>query len=516
MAKRTSRFMTRMREDLRVVFYGPQALAFLSAVMLAAYWWGGETVFIGIGILVPILLLALHSAGDRGASAMRDATTGVLQRAHFDTMVAHIWQTAHDQQVSSAMLMLELDDFESLINQHGQTAADTVAARVTQRIVTALRDDDVVTRTGDARFAICCAPSSRFDLETCIQLASRIQAAIEEPIAVDGTTVYMSCAVGFCLNARAPEPHSTAWMAAARTALVEARRRGPSTIRAFSHEMQLATTARTALREEAALALESGHIQPWYQPQISTNTGRVSGFEALARWVHPERGVIPPAEFLPALEAGGLLERLSEVMMYHTFTALKAWDAAGEHVPQVGVNFSGSELRNPRLVEKITWELDRFDLAPGRLAVEVLETVVTAAPDDVVCRNLRGLGKLGCRIDLDDFGTGNASIAAIRRFSVSRIKIDRSFVMKSDRDPEQQRMISAILTMAERLQVETLAEGVETVGEHALLAQLGCDHVQGFGICRPIPFEQTLTWIRTHNAKLADAPAISGRRGNAS
>ena len=148
--------------------------------------------------------------------------------------------------------------------------------------------------------------------------------------------------------------------------------------------------------------------------------------------------------------------------------------------------------------------------------VEVLETVVTAAPDDVVCRNLGGLGKLGCRIDLDDFGTGNASIAAIRRFSVSRIKIDRSFVMKSDRDPEQQRMISAILTMAERLQVETLAEGVETVGEHALLAQLGCDHVQGFGICRPIPFEQTLAWIRTHNAKLADTPAISGRRGNAS
>ena len=167
MANRTSRFLTRLREDLRVVFYGPQALAFLSAVMLAAYWWGGEAMFIGIGILVPMLLLALHSAGDSGASAMRDATTGVLQRAHFDTMVARIWQTAHEQQVSSAMLMLELDDFESLINQHGQTAADTVAARVTQRIVTALRDDDVVTRTGDARFAICCAPSSRFDLETC-------------------------------------------------------------------------------------------------------------------------------------------------------------------------------------------------------------------------------------------------------------------------------------------------------------------------------------------------------------
>ncbi|ASM73358.1 MULTISPECIES: putative bifunctional diguanylate cyclase/phosphodiesterase [Roseobacteraceae] len=514
MAKRAPRFLTRLRENLRVVFYGPQALAFLSAVMLAAYWWGGETVLVGIGIIVPVLLLALHSSGPNGIPPMRDSGTGVLQRAHFEDMVAHIWQAARDGQTASALLFLELDDFDGLMNQHGQAAADTVAARVMQRIVTALRDDDVVTRTGDARFAICCAPSARIDLEICIQLAGRIQCAIEEPIAVDGTTVYMSCAVGFCLNSRAPESNAESWMTAARTALLEARRRGPSTIRAYSQEMQLAKTARTALREEAAVALESGHIQPWYQPQISTDTGRVTGFEALARWVHPDRGVISPAEFLPALDEAGLLERLSEVMMYHTFTALKAWDAAGVQVPQVGVNFSGSELRNPRLVEKITWELDRFDLAPERLAVEVLETVVTATPDDVVCRNLSGLGKLGCRIDLDDFGTGNASIAAIRRFSVTRIKIDRSFVMKSDRDPEQQRMISAILTMAERLQVETLAEGVETVGEHALLAQLGCDHVQGFGICKPIPFEQTLTWIRSHDAKLADAPSITGRRGN--
>ncbi len=516
MARRQPRFSSRLRENIRMVFHGPQALAFLSAVLLAAYWWGGETVFLGVGLVVPLLLLAVHGSTPGGVPLLRDSISGVLQRAHFNDMVGHIWQAARDDHKASALMFLELDDFDGLMNRHGQGAADTVATRVMQRIVTALRDEDVVTRAGDARFAICYAPSSRIDLETCIQMAGRMQIAIEEPIAVDGTSVYMSCAVGFCLNSRAPEADANAWMAAARTALVEARRRGPSTIRAFSHEMQLAKSARTALRDEVALALESGHIQPWYQPQISTDTGKVTGFEALARWVHPDRGIIAPSEFLPALDEAGLLERLSEVMMYHTFTALKAWDAAGVDVPQVGVNFSGSELRNPRLVEKISWELDRFDLAPERLAVEVLETVVTAAPDDVVCRNLSGLGKLGCRIDLDDFGTGNASIAAIRRFSVGRIKIDRSFVMKSDRDPEQQRMISAILTMAERLQVETLAEGVETVGEHALLAQLGCDHVQGFGICKPIPFDQTLGWMRAHNAKLQDAPTITGRRGNAS
>jgi len=193
-------------------------------------------------------------------------------------------------------------------------------------------------------------------------------------------------------------------------------------------------------------------------------------------------------------------------MIYNSFAALQAWDAAGLHVPQIGVNFAGSELSNPKLLEKIKWELDRFDLAPDRLAVEVLETVIASAPDDMITRNINALGKLGCSIDLDDFGTGDASIASIKRFSVSRIKIDKSFVMKADRDPEQQRMISAILTMAERLQVQTLAEGVETVGEHVLLAQLGCDHVQGFGIGRPMPFDKTEEWINAHTAKLQAVP----------
>ena len=147
--------------------------------------------------------------------------------------------------------------------------------------------------------------------------------------------------------------------------------------------------------------------------------------------------MISPGDFLPAIEDAGLLERLAEVMMYHGFTALNEWDRAGVQVPQIGINFAGCELNNPQLLEKVKWELDRFSLTPDRLAIEVLETVAANTPDDMITRNIKALSEFGCCVDLDDFGTEHASIASIKRISVRRIKIDRSFVTKVDCDPEQ-------------------------------------------------------------------------------
>ncbi|KIN70644.1 Diguanylate cyclase [Sulfitobacter noctilucae] len=496
-----------VQRKLASILTGPPALAFLPALCLSVFWFGGEGALIVLAALLPVVYLASGSFHTK-LMVPRDAVVGVLNRSAFEELTEQIYHRTTDTSRQAATFFLVIEEYEQIIERYGQTAADTVVARAGERVIATLRGDDNVGQMGDARFAICTDPVRHLDLELCIQLAGRLQTAIEEPVSIDGTCVYVSTSIGFCQHSRAPGSCGSDWIEAAAIALREAQRRGPSSIRAFSDQMRQATKARAELREEVVLALESGQIQPWFQPQISTDTGQITGFEALARWTHPERGMISPSEFLPAVEQAGQLERLAEVMIYHSFAALKAWDGAGVSVPQVGVNFAGSELNNPKLVEKIQWELDRFDLTPERLAVEVLETVVASAPDDVITRNINALGKLGCRVDLDDFGTGQASIASIRRFSVSRIKIDRSFVMKADRDPEQQRMISAILTMAERLQVETLAEGVETVGEHVLLAQLGCDHVQGFGIGRPMPFEKTLDWIDRHTAKLEDVPQI--------
>jgi EAL domain-containing protein (putative c-di-GMP-specific phosphodiesterase class I) len=180
-------------------------------------------------------------------------------------------------------------------------------------------------------------------------------------------------------------------------------------------------------------------------------------------------------------------------------------------VPSLGVNFSGAELRDPHLADKIAWDLDRFDLAPARLTAEILESVLVESGDDTIPRSIAALARLGCRIDLDDFGTGNASMAALRRFSVGRIKIDRSFVTGIDENPEQRRLVAALLGFAERLGLDTLAEGVERVAEHSALAQLGCGHVQGYGIARPMPFKETLSWMSRYTERLAEGMA-PGRR----
>jgi EAL domain-containing protein (putative c-di-GMP-specific phosphodiesterase class I) len=198
-------------------------------------------------------------------------------------------------------------------------------------------------------------------------------------------------------------------------------------------------------------------------------------------------------------------------MLFQALSALARWDEAGLKVPSVAINASLANLRDPRLPDRIRWELDRFGLAPDRLGIEVLETVIAATDNDIVVANIAALSRLGCGIDLDDFGTGHASITSIRRFAVRRIKIDRSFVLRVDEDREQQKMMSAILSMAEQLGIEALAEGVETAAVHAMLAQLGCRHVQGFGIARPMPLDEASAWIARHQARPARLPRIGQR-----
>lgn len=490
-----------------------EMFALLPALMLLAFWSLGERAMLMVAIAAPILLLILHSlprAQDQ-APRLPDGLSGLAMRPQAIALIDELLREAPLSGLQTGCLVVQFDDADILLDRHGRAAQTEVLARSAERLCAALRAGDVVVRLEGGGLAIVLAPQRRLDLETMVQLSARLQASIATPISLNAARLYVTCSIGFCLGPHAPEATGRALLDAAQVAADEALRNGPGAIRAYSPDMPSKRADRDALRSVLETALDEGQIRPHFQPQICTDTGHISGFEALARWYHPDRGLVPPSEFLPAIEDSGLSERLGEVMLFHALTALVQWDNAGLRVPTIGVNFSAAELRNPRLVEKLQWELDRFDLTPDRLSIEILENVVATTENDVIVHNIAALSRLGCGIDLDDFGTGHASITNIRRFAVRRLKIDRSFVTHVDADREQQKIVAAILSMAEKFSLETLAEGVETQGEHAMLAQLGCGHVQGFGIGRPMAFDQATDWILQHRARQSKLPRIGNR-----
>lgn len=478
-------------------------------LILAAYLFGGEVwlFYAALSVPLPFLLLKPRPAPVEPPNS-RDGLTGCLTSTGFRKATEERLGDISDQQLMTACFCFELDGFNDVRTSYGDRAAEEVLKYTARRTAAALRSKDIVARIDNARFCVALDPVRSLDLETCLQLASRLQTALEEPVPLELVSVHPTCTMGLGISSRLTNITPSALIEAAELALTEAQRAGEGSIRSFHEGLRSRAMSRRKSENEAARALDRGQVQAWFQPQVSTDTGEVTGFETLARWEHPGRGVVPPAEFIPILRQSGQLEKLANQMLSNAFEALNAWEQRGFHIPTIGVNFAGEELRNPTLPDHVRWELDRFSLTPDRLSVEVLETVVAGSPNDIVVRNINELAAMGCRIDLDDFGTGHASISSIRNLRISRLKIDRSFVTRLDQDIEQERMVTAILTMSERLGLDTLAEGVETPAEHAMLAQLGCRHVQGFGIARPMPLEDSFAWLWEHQEKLGSLPEI--------
>ena len=276
MANHRNMVLKRAHRRVAMIIFGPSALAFLPALSLAAFWLGGEQALLAVAAGLPLVYLVCGGFGGElnQFSLPRDAYTGLLQRAGFEELTESVYERAEELGWHSATFFVGLEEFDQLVERYGQAAADTVVLRTGERLIGVLRDNDAVGQMGDARFAICLDPVRQLDLELCIQLAGRLQVAVEEAVSVDGIAIYVSASIGFCQRSRSPGKTGAAWLQAASTALREAQRRGPSAIRAFSDQMRRDNESRAELREEVAQALEAGHIQPWFQPQISTDTGQ--------------------------------------------------------------------------------------------------------------------------------------------------------------------------------------------------------------------------------------------------
>ncbi|MEZ5751273.1 MAG: GGDEF domain-containing phosphodiesterase [Paracoccaceae bacterium] len=455
-----------------------------------------------------------------------------LERQHGAALVARdevemrlAMGAAHGRKTGTpASLVVRIDEAPRLEALHGARFLDALAREMAVRLSKSLRTADLFCQIDRWGLGVALWPQAGLNVGSVLGVAQRVQAALALPFTFETVTHWPTVSVGFCASPRAAMMNGLSMLDAADAAALRALRSGPSGLSSYS-AVDFPTLAPGSDDSDLARALDSGEIRPYFQPQIATATGLPSGIEALARWQHPQRGLIPPGEFLPRIEKAGLLPRLAQTMLRESLKELARLDTMGLHVPTVAVNLSSAELRNPNLADEIQWELDKAGLTPDRLVLEILETVVADSDDDMIVRTIARLARLGCGIDLDDFGTGHASIANIRRFAVGRLKIDRSFVTKLHTDPDQQRMVSAIISMAGQLELGTLAEGVECANEQVVLAQLGCQHLQGFGIARPMSAEALPDWLRNHFRALEDGepwceeglspatPSASGQAG---
>jgi diguanylate cyclase (GGDEF)-like protein len=419
-----------------------------------------------------------------------------------DQIIAALEETIEQSQNGkhiASVILFEIDKFRQVEETRDSAEVAHILGVVKDRMTNGPCSSDMVRGLGGGRFAIATSPLRSRAPDMLKELARAIQVVAEHPIRHPTQNTHVSVSVGYAIQTEIDAADGATLFEAANAALISAIRSGPAAICGFSPTIHEKLICRRELTQDARVAFASGDIHAHFQPQVDVAAHQIIGVEALARWQHTKRGMLPPGEFLPILEEAGMMQELGFTILRHALSALRTWDQLDLRIPTVSVNFSTEELLNPNLVDTISLELDAFDLTPDRLVIEILETVVAGTGEDMISRNINALHALGCAMDLDDFGTGHTSITTIRRFGVDRIKIDRSFVSNIGEDRAQQQMLLAILTMSQQLDVTTLAEGVETETELAFLMKNGCNIVQGYVISKPMPENVVASWMQTHN-----------------
>lgn len=428
-------------------------------------------------------------------SLRHDQLTGLPNRRHLREFLDMALSQANRHGHRVGLLQVDLVGFRTMNDTRGHAVGDLILQRVAGMMRIESRKGDFIARIGANEFAVVCPFTATLD--DLHALSDRLCALITAPFEIDGVGCELKCAAAITLS-DVDEVDPIRLQKDVDIALGQAKRQGCGKSVVFAPQMREAFEQRETLRSDLKRALELQEIEPFFQPQINARTGQLDGFEALARWRRPDIGILGPADFLGAAAEFGMGERVDELIMEKSFAALADWRRRGLAVPRIGVNITATDLRDPFMTERIKWAVDRHDLDPCDVCIEILESVLVDGRDDDIARNIASLARIGFHIDLDDFGTGHAAISTLKRFSVDRIKIDRSFVSDIDTDAEQQKVAGAMIDLAHSLGVAALAEGVETDAEYGQLARMGCDFMQGYGIARPMSEEAATAWIRAY------------------
>ena len=409
--------------------------------------------------------------------AQHDGLTNLPNRNLFNERLKAAIAHSADDGSGVAILCLDLDNFKNINDAFGHGFGDKILLMLASRLRKTLRDHDTLARLGGDEFAVVLPRVKR--LEEAQQAAQRLIEAVAPAFSIDGHSFAVGISIGIALSTPAGNT-AEQLLQYADMALYEAKRNGRNRHEVFRPELEAAARVRRQIEIDLRRALHRGELQMHYQPIIEKAGNRISGYEALVRWQHPERGPIAPMDFIPIAEETGLIHELGARALNLACQEAATWNN-GE---TIAVNLSPVQFKSSELVSMVALALADAGLAAERLELEITESVLLDNSDGNI-RTLKALKKLGVRISLDDFGTGYSSLSYLRSFPFDKIKIDKSFVQEIGESREAMAIIRAITGLSSSLLIETTAEGVETEEQLRRLMEEGCSHFQGYLFGRP-------------------------------
>ena len=414
--------------------------------------------------------------------AFHDALTGLANRALFRDRVQHALAGAGRHASGVAVLFLDLDGFKTVNDSLGHASGDILLLAASRRLQSCVRPGDTVARLGGDEFAVLIDEASE---QAATATAGRILKALDDPVTIDGREVVVSASIGIVLGDIGHGADEL--LKRADTAMYAAKAAGKCRYMVFEPQMHDRVLERLEVGTQLQLALQRDEFVLHYQPIVRLADGTIEGVEALVRWQHPDRGLLPPGLFIPiAEESGGLIESIGRWVLDRACQQAQAWRADGGRPCVMSVNLSGRQLQNPAVVDDVRSALARSGLDPAFLTLEITESILMSDTVESLDR-LRALKDLGVRISVDDFGTGYSSLSYLRRFPVDVLKVDKSFVndLRGYSD-DTYAFVRAIVQLGQTLRLKTVAEGIEHEEQRDALREIGCDYGQGYLFARPM------------------------------
>ena len=437
--------------------------------------------------------------------ATHDALTGLSNRSMLQRDLARAIKRSQRHQKRFAVMFVDIDRFKRINDTLGHGAGDAMIKACGDRLATVLREDDSVARFGGDEFVLLIENLSK--ASDAAVVADKVLACCAEPFIVGERELHVTASVGVSVYPEDGADGETL-LKNADTAMYRAKDKGRGIHQFYAAQMNAQGTERLMLEGGLRHAIERGELQLHYQPKMDLRTRRIAGVEALMRWNHPVLGMVSPAQFIPIAEETGLIVSMGKWALETACAEARDWQRRGLPSVQMSVNLSPRQLSSPTLIADIDEALSRSGLNPELLELEITESAVMKNPEQAAAL-LQEIRDRGVGLAIDDFGTGYSSLSYLKRFPLTTVKIDRSFVHDLSHDHDAQALSDGIVTLAHGLRMKVVAEGVETAEQLEYLQAHGCDEIQGYWLCKPVPAEEVCAFMARHLRAQFAAPAAA-------